>query len=325
MIKAGIIGGTGYTAGELIRILVFHPQVEIDFIYSTSRPGKPVTETHGDLVGDISMNYSGKVNPEVDVLFLCLGHGLSKNFLEEHTFSSDTKIVDLSRDFRLADKSSFSRRKFIYGLPESNRDEISDASNIANPGCYATAIQLALLPLAKNSCLHNDVHVHGITGSTGAGQNPSGTTHFSWRNNNVSLYKAFTHQHVDEIKQTLESLQPEPETEIHFLPVRGNFTRGIFCSAYLNSDLTEDEAFELYHECYAKAPFTHISRTAIDLKQAVGTNKCLIHLEKHGEKLLVTSIIDNLLKGASGQAVQNFNLMFGLDETAGLHLKSTRF
>lgn len=325
MIKAGIIGGTGYTAGELIRILVFHPDIEIDFIYSTSSPGRSVTEIHGDLVGDISLNFSGKINPDVDVLFLCLGHGLSRSFLEEHTFSSETKVVDLSRDFRLNEQSGFSQREFTYGLPEVNRDKIARASNIANPGCYATAIQLALLPLAKNNSLQNDVHIHGITGSTGAGQNPSETTHFSWRNSNVSLYKAFTHQHVDEIKQTLHSLQPESEPDIHFLPVRGNFTRGIFCSAYLDSELSEDEAFELYHEFYANHPYTHLTQKAIDLKQVVGTNKCLLHVEKHEHKLLITSIIDNLLKGASGQAVQNFNLMFGLEETAGLHLKSTRF
>lgn len=325
MIKAGIIGGTGYTAGELIRLLIFHHKVEIDFIYSTSRPGRPVTEAHGDLLGDISMDFSGNINPEVDVLFLCLGHGLSRSFLEEHTFSNGTKIVDLSRDFRLQEQSQFSTRSFIYGLPEVNRDDISNASNIANPGCYATAIQLALLPLAANDLIHSEVHVHGITGATGAGQTPSDTTHFSWRNSNVSTYKAFSHQHIDEIKQTLNSLQPSMETDICFLPVRGSFARGIFCSAYLDTDLAGDEASELYEEYYKNAPFTHLSQTGIDLKQAVGTNKCLLHLQKKGSKLLITSIIDNLLKGASGQAVQNFNLMFGLDETAGLHLKSTRF
>jgi len=325
MIKAGIIGGTGYTAGELIRLLVFHPEVTIDFIYSHSKPGEPVAETHSDLVGDLDMHFSGEVNSDVDVLFLCMGHGNSKPFLEKETFSEKTKIIDLSRDFRLNKSLTFGERNFVYGLPEYTRESVTKASNIANPGCYATGIQLALLPLASEKVIQNEIHVHGITGSTGAGKSPSATTHFSWRNNNVSLYKAFNHQHLDEIKQTLQNLQPSMEQEINFLPMRGNFTRGIFCSTYLNLDLSLDEAKELYQDYYQNAPFTHLSEQPIDLKQVVGTNKCLLHLQKHQNKLLVTSAIDNLLKGASGQAVQNLNLMFGLEENAGLQLKSTRF
>jgi len=325
MIKAGIVGGTGYTAGELIRLLVFHPEVTIDFIYSHSKPGEPVAETHSDLIGDLDMHFSGEVNSDVDVLFLCMGHGNSKPFLEKETFSEKTKIIDLSRDFRLNGDSTFGERNFVYGLPEYTRESVTKASNIANPGCYATAIQLALLPLAGDEQIQSEIHVHGITGSTGAGQSPSATTHFSWRNNNVSLYKAFNHQHLDEIKQTLQNLQPTMDHEINFLPMRGNFTRGIFCNTYLNLDLSLDEAKELYQDYYQNAPFTHLSEQPIDLKQVVGTNKCLLHLQKHQNKLLVTSAIDNLLKGASGQAVQNLNLMFGLEESAGLQLKSTRF
>lgn len=325
MIKAGIVGGTGYTAGELIRLLVFHPDVDIDFVYSTSKPGEPVTETHNDLVGDLDITFSGEVNPNVDVLFLCMGHGNSKSFLKKETLSDKTKIIDLSRDFRLFGDSSYGNRTFIYGLPEYIGESIAEASNIANPGCYATGIQLALLPLASEKLIRDEIHVHGITGSTGAGQNPSATTHFSWRNNNVSLYKAFTHQHLGEIKQTLQNLQPTMNQEINFLPMRGNFTRGIFCSTYLNLDLSLDEAKELYQAYYRDAPFTHLNGQPIDLKQVVGTNKCLLHLQKHGDKLLITSAIDNLLKGASGQAVQNLNLMFGFDKKTGLNLKSTRF
>lgn len=325
MISAGIIGGSGYTAGELIRLLTFHPEVEIDFIYSHSKPGKAVTEVHNDLVGDLDMRFSGEVNPEVDVLFLCMGHGHSKPFLEQNSFSSTTKIIDLSRDFRLENDAQLNGRNFVYGLPEFNRKATTKTDSLANPGCYATAIQLALLPLANQKAVKSDVHVHGITGSTGAGQRPTGTTHFSWRNNNVSLYKAFSHQHLDEINQTLRSLQPGMKEEINFLPMRGNFTRGIFCSLYLNSNLSLNQGRDLYREFYSKAPFTHLCDNPVDLKQVVGTNKCLLHLQKHGSKLLVTSAIDNLLKGASGQALQNLNLMFGLDENTGLQLKSNRF
>lgn len=325
MIKAGIIGGSGYTAGELIRLLTFHPKVEIDFIYSSSKPGLPVTQVHSDLVGDLDLRFSGEVNTAVDVLFLCMGHGHSKPFLEEQSFSQATKIIDLSRDFRLRGEANFNSRKFVYGLPEFNRKEAGESSNIANPGCYATAIQLALLPLAEAKAIESEMHIHGITGSTGAGQRPSATTHFSWRNNNVSLYKAFSHQHLDEIKQTLKYLQPDLDQEINFLPMRGNFSRGIFCSVYLDTHLSLDQAYDLFRDYYNHSPFTHLGNKPVDLKQVVGTNKCLLHLQKHGKKLLITSAIDNLLKGASGQALQNLNLMFGLEERTGLQLKSTRF
>ena len=325
MIKAGIIGGTGYTAGELIRLLTFHPRVTIDFVYSTSKPGEAVTTVHKDLIGDTNLKFSDRINPEIDILFLCVGHGKSKTFLEEHTIPDDVKIVDLSRDFRIASDADYGNRKFVYGLPELNKKAIASSDSIANPGCYATAIQLALLPLAGEQLLNSEVHIHGITGSTGAGQTPTETTHFSWRNNNVSVYKAFNHQHLDEIKQSLQSLQPPLNKSINFLPVRGNFTRGIFTTVYLNSDLSTQEAHSLYNSYYEDALFTHISTESVDLKQVVGSNKCILHLEKHQDKLLVTSIIDNLLKGASGQAVQNMNLMFDLDESTGLQLTSNRF
>lgn len=325
MIKAGIVGGTGYTAGELIRLLIFHPDVSISFIYSTSMPGEPITSVHKDLVGDTKLQFSGEVSNDIDVLFLCMGHGNSGTFLDENPIPEQVNVIDLSRDFRLAKTSVYENRTFAYGLPELNKKTISNSDNIANPGCYATAIQLALLPLANETLLQNEVHIHGITGSTGAGQSPQDTTHFSWRNNNVSIYKAFSHQHLDEIKQSLRSLQSSFDLPINFLPVRGNFSRGIFTTAYLDIDLSVDEARSLYHDFYSSAPFTHVSSDPIDLKQAVGTNKCILHLQKNDGKLLITSIIDNLLKGASGQAVQNMNLMFGLDETTGLNLKSTRF
>lgn len=325
MIKAGIVGGTGYTAGELIRLLIFHPDVSISFVYSTSMPGEPITSVHKDLVGDTELQFSGEVSTDIDVLFLCMGHGNSGTFLDENPIPKRVNVIDLSRDFRLAKTSVYENRTFAYGLPELNKGAISNSANIANPGCYATAIQLALLPLANEALLQNEVHVHGITGSTGAGQSPQDTTHFSWRNNNVSIYKAFSHQHLDEIKQSLRSLQSSFDLPINFLPVRGNFSRGIFTTAYLDADLSVDEARSLYHDFYSSAPFTHVSSDPVDLKQAVGTNKCILHLQKNDGKLLITSIIDNLLKGASGQAVQNMNLMFGLDETTGLNLKSTRF
>lgn len=325
MIKAGIIGGTGYTAGELIQLLTFHPEVTIDFVYSTSKPGEAVETIHKDLIGDTDLKFSGEVNPEIDVLFLCVGHGKSKTFLVDNSIPDDVKIVDLSRDFRIAKDADYGKRNFVYGLPELNKKTITSSDSIANPGCYATAIQLALLPLAGEQLINSELHIHGITGSTGAGQTPTETTHFSWRNNNVSVYKAFNHQHLDEIKQSLQSLQPSLNNSINFLPVRGNFTRGIFITAYLDSDLTPEEAHSLYNSYYEDAPFTHVSTERVDLKQVVGSNKCILHLEKHQNKLLVTSIIDNLLKGASGQAVQNMNLMFGLDESTGLQLTSNRF
>lgn len=325
MIKAGIVGGTGYTAGELIRLLTFHPDADIEFVFSTSMPGKAVASVHKDLVGDTELVFSGEINQEIDVLFLCMGHGKSRTFLEENPVSENVKVIDLSRDFRLADHAHHGERSFTYGLPELHGASIAHSSNIANPGCYATAIQLGILPLAEEGMIDNELHVHGITGSTGAGQSPTDTTHFSWRDNNVSIYKAFNHQHLDEIKQSIRSLQSSFDSSINFIPVRGNFARGIFITAYLESELSIDSAVSLFKDYYKDAPYTHVSREPVDLKQIVGTNKCILHLQKTDGKLLITSVIDNLLKGASGQAVQNMNLMFGLNESSGLNFKSTRF
>lgn len=325
MIKAGIVGGTGYTAGEMIRLLLHHPEVEIRFVYSTSKAGKPVVSVHMDLIGDTDLHFSGDVDTEIDVLFLCTGHENSMEFLEGHPLPEHIKIIDLSRDFRLKPKTLFNERAFIYGLPELNKAAIQSAENTANPGCFATAIQLALLPLVKNYQLQHDVHIHGITGSTGAGSGLGATTHFSWRSGNVSIYKALGHQHIVEITQSLQSLDPNFNSELNFIPVRGNFTRGIFVTAYTQCDKILGKIEDLYQKFYGDAPFVHLSTFPLDLKQVVNTNKCLLHLQKKDGKILVTSIIDNLLKGASGQAVQNMNLMFGLDEKAGLKLKSTHF
>lgn len=325
MIKAGIVGGSGYAAGELIRLLLFHPKVEIKFIFSSSMSGSPVTEAHPDLIGDTNLHFSSSLEKDIDVLFLCTGHGQSRNFLNEHSIPKDVTVIDLSRDFRLSESSSFEQRSFVYGLPELHSNAIKKAGSIANPGCYATAIQLALLPLASEKLLKSDVHVHGITGSTGAGKSLSETTHFSWRHANISHYKAFQHQHLDEIEQSLTGLQPSFSSSINFIPMRGNFTRGIFTTAYCHCDLTIEKAVDLYRDYYLDAPFTHVTTNEVELKQAVGSNKCILKLEKHGNKLLITSIIDNLLKGASGQAVQNMNLIFGLDETSGIQLKTNRF
>ncbi|NAS31377.1 N-acetyl-gamma-glutamyl-phosphate reductase [Flavobacteriaceae bacterium R38] len=324
MIKAGIVGGTGYTAGELIRILLFHPKVEIDFIKSTTKAGQLVSETHQDLTGTTALSFTDKLNPEVDVLFLCLGHGNSKKFLEENYFSDYTKIIDLSNDFRLKNNSHFIGKDFVYGFPELQKEVVKKANHIANPGCFATAIQLALLPLAADKKLQNDVHINAITGSTGAGGSLSATSHFSWRNNNISWYKPFTHQHLGEIGESIVSLQ-QNEANLIFIPQRGNFTRGIFVTAYTKFESSLEDAYELFESFYANAPFTHISKKEIHLKQVVNTNHCHIHLHKHNNLLLVTSAIDNLIKGASGQAIQNMNLMFGLDEKAGLQLKGNYF
>lgn len=321
MIKAGIIGGSGYTGGELIRILLNHSEVEIDFVYSTTRAGKPISSAHSDLLGTIDLNFTGDVNPNVEVVFLCLGHGNSTKFLGEHTFSEQTKIIDLSNDFRLQKDATLNGKKFIYGLPELNKSEIQEATYIANPGCFATAIQLGLLPLAKAEQLSKDVHINAVTGSTGAGVSPSDTTHFSWRNNNVSWYKPFTHQHLGEISESLKSLQKQ-SGKLFFLPTRGNFTRGILATAYTHFEGSEAEAIQLYKEFYTDAEFTHIADEPIHLKQVVNTNQCHIHLHKHEDTLLITSAIDNLLKGASGQAVQNMNLIFGFEESQGLKLKA---
>lgn len=321
MIKAGIIGGSGYTGGELIRILLNHPKTVVDFVYSTTRAGKKVSTAHPDLLGLTEMKFTGDVNLNVDVVFLCLGHGNSTKFLNENNFSEYTKIIDLSNDFRLNDDSVYDGKDFVYGLPEMKKSSIINANHIANPGCFATAIQLALLPLAKAQVLNKQVHVNAVTGSTGAGVRPSGTTHFSWRNNNVSWYKPFTHQHLDEINESLKALQENP-FEIMFLPNRGNFTRGILATAYTHFEGTEEEAKQLYKDFYKDAEFTQVAEEPINLKQIVNTNQCHIHLHKHEDTLLITSAIDNLLKGASGQAVQNMNLMFGYSENEGLQLKA---
>lgn len=324
MITAGIIGGSGYTGGELIRILLHHPQVEIDFVYSTTRAGTAISSAHPDVLGTTDLNFTGSVNPDVDVVFLCLGHGNSTQFLGEHRFSGTTKIIDLSNDFRLQKDASFNGNNFVYGLPELNKTQIQEAQYIANPGCFATAIQLALLPLAKAGKLGKAVHVNAITGSTGAGVSPSRTTHFSWRNNNVSWYKPFTHQHLGEINESLKSLQ-QNSGELFFLPNRGNFTRGILATAYTQFEASYKEALALFQEFYLGAVFTQIAEEPIHVKQVVNTNQCHIHLHKHEDTLLITSAIDNLLKGASGQAVQNMNLMFGFEEGEGLQLKAGVF
>lgn len=321
MIKAGIIGGSGYTGGELIRLLMYHPEVEIDFVFSTTRAGKKVTTAHADLLGTTEMKFSGSVNSNVDVVFLCLGHGNSSKFLNENNFSDSAKIVDLSNDFRLQKDAIFQGKEFVYGLPELNKTKIQNANYIANPGCFATTIQLGLLPMAKAGLLSQAVHVNAVTGSTGAGVNPTSTSHFSWRNNNMSWYKPFTHQHLGEIHESLKSLQ-ENSGELFFLPTRGNFARGIFATAYTEFDGNLEQAIHLYSDFYSDAAFTHIAEDPIHLKQVVNTNQCHIHLHKHNRTLLITSATDNLLKGASGQAVQNMNLMFGLNEKEGLNLKA---
>jgi len=325
MIKVGIIGGAGYTAGELIRLLIFHPFVKLEFVFSTSNAGNKIYEVHQDLLGSLDMSFSSEINPSVDVVFLCLGHGNSKKFMEENTFSGATKVIDLSNDFRLHADAVFQGEEYVYGLPEFQLEKIKTANHIANPGCFATAIQLALLPLAKNNLLNDSVHINATTGATGAGVKPISTTHFSWRDNNFSVYKAFTHQHLGEIEETLTSIQGSFMSNLFFIPNRGNFSRGIFASLYLNFNDSLEKAYELFESYYASATFTQVSTNPVHLKQVVNTNNCFLHLQKHENTLLVTSILDNLLKGASGQAIQNMNLMFGLDETSGLKLKSTYF
>jgi N-acetyl-gamma-glutamyl-phosphate reductase len=325
MIKVGIIGGSGYTAGELIRILMFHPNATIDFVYSTTNAGKPLSIAHHDLMGDIEMNFTDQVNPNVNVVFLCLGHGKSKAFLEQNQFSSETKIIDLGNDFRLTKDAEFDGKQFVYGLPELNKTSIQSANYIANPGCFATAIQLALLPLAKNGLLNEDVHINATTGSTGAGVSPSETTHFSWRNNNMSHYKAFEHQHLGEINQSIQQLQTGYSNELIFVPNRGDFARGIFATLYTTVEDSLENIVAKYEAYYADQPFVTVTTTNINMKQVVQTNKCIISLMKKGNRLLITSVIDNLTKGASGQAIQNMNLLFGLEENTGLHLKPCGF
>lgn len=324
-IKAGIIGGAGYTGGELIRILLQHPQVSIAFVHSKSNASKPLHSVHTDLLGETDMLFTDTLQPDIDVLFLCLGHGDSRTFLDNNKIPESVRIIDLSQDFRLLAKyNATNSRSFVYGLPELQRDKIKTATNIANPGCFATAIQLGLLPLAKAG-IAGSIYTTGITGSTGAGQGLSATSHFSWRTGNVQAYKSLTHQHLKEILQSLNILQPDEKADVNFVPWRGPFPRGIYVSSVTDCNLSLDEVQKLYRSFYEGHPFTHVSDVMIDLKQVVNTNKCVVFLEKENGKLVVHTAIDNLLKGASGQAVQNMNLMFGLDESAGLHLKSTGF
>lgn len=321
-IKVGIIGGAGYTAGELLRILLYHPQAEIVFAQSSSNAGNPVSDVHTDLLGDTNLKFTDTFPlNEADVIFLCMGHGKSKAFIEENEIPSSVKVIDLSHDFRLKREGN----DFVYGLPELNREAIKKASKIANPGCFATGIQLALLPLAAANQLIDEVHVQAITGSTGAGQKPTETSHFSWRNNNLSAYKIFEHQHQGEILQSLKQLQPGFSEGFNFVPIRGNHTRGIFVSAYTKFEGTVEEAKELFLNFYKDHPFLVLSEKSPSLKQVVNTNKAVLYLEKHKDKLVIISLTDNLIKGASGQAVQNMNLIFGLDETTGLHLKPVAF
>lgn len=323
-IRAGIIGGAGYTGGELIRLLISHPQTEIVFIHSKSNAGNFVHLVHADLIGETDLKFSDELKDDIDILFLCVGHGEAKKFLQENKISERIKIIDLSQDFRISRQSTVDSRQFIYGLPELNRDEIRSAHNIANPGCFATAVQLGLLPLAKAGLL-TDIYATGITGSTGAGQSLSSTTHFSWRANNIQAYKTLTHQHLDEINQSLKQLQPRGNIDLNFVPWRGDFTRGIFISSQVNCHEELSTLISLYNEYYQDHPFTHVTEEPVFLKQVVNTNKCVVQLEKTGNKLVVHSAIDNLLKGASGQAVQNMNLMFGIHECAGLTLKANFF
>ncbi|WP_338407523.1 N-acetyl-gamma-glutamyl-phosphate reductase [uncultured Flavobacterium sp.] len=325
MINIGIIGGSGYTAGELIRILMFHPNAKIDFVYSTTNAGKPLSIAHHDLLGDIKMDFTDTVNPNVDLVFLCLGHGKSISFLEKNYFSNTTRIIDLGNDFRLTKDKNFNGKSFVYGLPELNKSEIKNAQFIANPGCFATAIQLALLPMASHNLLTTDVHINATTGSTGAGVTPSETTHFSWRSNNMSHYKAFDHQHLGEINQSVNQLQAAYKNELIFVPNRGDFARGIFATLYTTIEESIEDIVSKYETFYKDQPFVTITTTAINMKQVLQTNKCIISLMKKENRLLITSVIDNLTKGASGQAIQNMNLMFGLDESTGLHLKPSGF
>ncbi|MCO6501009.1 MAG: N-acetyl-gamma-glutamyl-phosphate reductase [Vicingus serpentipes] len=325
MIKVGIVGGSGYVAGELLRSLVHHPEVAIDFIYSHSHAGKQAVELHQDLFTHPELVFTDEINSEVDVLFLCLGHGNSNKFLSKHQFSHNTKVIDLSNDFRLKADATFEGKHFVYGLVDLNRDEIKKAKYIANPGCFATAIQLGLLPLAKNKLLKNEVHINAITGSTGAGQALTETSHFSWRNNNISTYKEFSHQHLGEIGESLTFLQNDFDKELNFIPVRGDFTRGILATIYTESSLSEKELVKLYQDFYAEEAYTHVVESTINLKQVVNTNHCLIQVKKHGNKVLITSVIDNLVKGAAGQAIQNMNLICGLEEETGLNFKASYF
>ena len=322
MIKVGIIGGAGYTAGELIRLLLLHPEVEIKFIHSSSNAGNRITDVHAGLHGETDLMFTDEMPfEEIDLLFFCTAHGDTRKFMESHALPDELKVIDLSMDYRIKSND----HDFIYGLPELNRRNTCKSRYVANPGCFATCIELGLLPLAKEHLLKGDISVNAITGSTGAGVKPQASTHFSWRNDNMSIYKPFEHQHLPEIMQSIRQLQPDYNGEIDFIPYRGGFARGIFTTIVVKCDLDIETLYKLYESYYDRDSFTHIVNTPIDLKQVVNTNKCLIHLEKHGNKLLITSIIDNLLKGASGQAVHNMNLLFGLAETIGLQLKPSAF
>ena len=330
MIKVGILGAAGYTGGELIRLLLNHPEAEIVFANSGSNAGNKVADVHGGLFGETDLEFTDAMPfDEVDVVFFCFGHGKSEEFLKEHSIPAHVKIIDLAQDFRIAAPT----HDYVYGLPEIYKAEIQKCQHLANPGCFATCIQLGLLPLAKAGLLKHDVSVNAITGSTGAGQKPTGTTHFSWRNNNMSVYKVFTHQHLHEIRQSLTELQGELDASIDFIPYRGDFPRGIFCTEVVKfdgeegtpSNPTGEQLAQMYKDFYADAAFTHYVDKAVDMKQVVNTNKCLVHVDKFGNKAVITSTIDNLLKGAVGQAVQNMNLMFGIDEKAGLNLKPSAF
>ena len=331
MIRVGILGAAGYTGGELIRLLLNHPEAEIVFANSESNAGNPVSDVHEGLIGDTNLKFTDEMPfDKVDVVFFCFGHGKSEAFLKEHTIPENVKIIDLAQDFRIKREAPLNppeggKREWVYGLPEINKEDIQKAQHVANPGCFATCIQVALLPAAHLNLLKEDVAVNAITGSTGAGQKPGATTHFSWRNNNLSIYKPFQHQHIAEIRQSLKQVQGYLDASIDFIPYRGDFARGIFCTAVIKTKAPIEDIIEAYKEFYQNAAFTHYTDKAIDLKQVVNTNKALVHCEKYGDKLLVTSAIDNLLKGAVGQAVQNMNLMFGIDETAGLKLKASAF
>ena len=335
MMKIGILGAAGYTGGELIRVLLGHPEAEIVFANSESNAGNLVSDVHEGLIGETDLRFTSEMPfDQVDVVFFCFGHGKSEQFLKEHTIPANVKIIDMAQDFRIKGDHDY-----VYGLPEIHKEEIKKAQHLANPGCFATCIQLGLLPAAKMGLIHDDVAVNGITGSTGAGQKPGATTHFSWRNNNFSIYKQFTHQHLHEICQSLNEVKPadapfftspisekqESGVSIDFIPYRGDFARGIFVTEVIKTDCPIDDVVAFYKEFYKDAAFTHYSDKALDLKQVVNTNKALVHCEKTGNKLLITSVIDNLLKGAVGQAVQNMNIMFGIDETAGLRLKASAF
>lgn len=324
-IRVGIAGGAGYTGGELIRILLNHPNTKIVFVHSKSNAGNPLSTVHADLLGDTQMTFTDSYSNDIDVLFLCMGHGESVKFVSSNNIPDSVKIIDLSQDFRLKSNQKVGTRNFVYGLPELNKEAIKNASNIANPGCFATTIQLALLPLAYKKALNNTVHVSAVTGSTGAGQSLSATNHFSWRNNNISIYKPFQHQHLGEITQSLKQLQSNFASDINFIPYRGNFSRGILAALYLTSDLSLEEAYNSYRKFYEPHPFIIVAEKTPDIKQVVNTNKCILHLEKHGTNILIQSVTDNLTKGASGQAVQNMNLIFGLDESVGLKLKASAF